>query len=306
MAHNVTASVVTPYLDIGPVVVRASAVTNTEAVGLVTSKVACVKLAWSDLGIWGSGAARVQVTYNYSDPYYGTGSKNDLVNLSAAEATTGATVVLTNGFATTVTRVRLENVHSISSAWGEIVGAGVYDASSGGNLLWYWEWDQPRVVAANDTMRVEAEEIEWTFSSTDPVNDDCVLSRAVQEDWLDAIFGYPSAPSVPGTLYAALMTTVPDDEDADGVELTGTNYARSSIVNSATNWEAYASGLKTNKTQIVWPQAGGAWSSVTSIAFYDASSSGNLRAKLKLASTQSWVSGDIPRIAAGQLPIYAE
>jgi hypothetical protein len=193
-----------------------------------------------------------------------------------------------------------------SSAWGEIVGAGIYDASSGGNLLWYWEWDQPRVVAANDTMRVEAEEIEWTFSSTDPVNDDCTLSRAVQEDWLDAVFGYPSAPSVPGTLYAALMTTVPDDEDADGVELTGTNYARSSIVNSATNWEAYASGLKTNKTQIVWPQAGGSWSSVVGVAFYDASSSGNLRSKLKLASTQSWVSGDIPRIAAGQLPIYAE
>ena len=49
------------------------------------------------------------------------------------------------------------------------------------------------------------------------------------------------------------MTTVPDDADANGVELTGTNYTRSSIVNSATNWEAYASGLKTNKTQIVWP-----------------------------------------------------
>ena len=84
------------------------------------------------------------------------------------------------------------------------------------------------------------------------------------------------------------------------------HYARSSIVNSATNWEAYASGLKTNKTQIVWPQAGGSWSSVVGVAFYDASSSGNLRSKLKLASTQSWVSGDIPRIAAGQLPIYAE
>ena len=155
-------------------------------------------------------------------------------------------------------------------------------------------------------MRVEAEELEWTFNATDPVNADCVLSRAIQEAFLDAFFGTPVAPTIPANLYAALMTTVPDDEDADGVELSATGYARVAIVNNSTNFAAYTDGKKTNATQIVWPAAGATWSGVTGIAFYDASSSGNLIAKLKTSSTLGWVTGDRPRIAAGQLPIFAD
>lgn len=192
-----------------------------------------------------------------------------------------------------------------TTAWGDIVGAGIYDASTGGNLLWYWEWTQPRSVGANDTMRVEAEELEFTFTAEDTVNADCVLSLELQHAWLDAFFGTPGAPAIPATLYAALMTTIPDPEDASGVELTGTSYARVAIDNTSTNFSAYASGVKTNAAQIVWPTTGGSWSSVVGVAFYDASSSGNLIAKLKTASTLSWVAGDQPRIAAGTLPIYA-
>lgn len=205
--------------------------------------------------------------------------------------------------------------------WGEIKGGGIYDASSGGNLLWLWEWNTPRDVAANDTMRIEAEELKFTFVSEDRLNNDCLLSLALQRAFLDAFFGNPVAPTIPAELYAALMTTVPGqntggtltsdtgDEAAsgfEGVESTGTSYARVQVLNDATRFPAYSNGVKTNGQQILWPQAGGSWSGIKGVAFYSASSGGSLIAKTKIETTQSYVSGDAPRIAAGALPIYGD
>lgn len=202
------------------------------------------------------------------------------------------------------------------SDWGEVKGAGIYDASTGGNLLWLWEWSQPRVVAANDTMRIEAGELQFTFLPLDPVNADCVLSFGMQCAFLDAFFGNPVAPTIPTQLHGALMTTVPGQDgtgspDTDesvnaGAELTGTNYSRVLIANDATRFPAYANGAKSNGQQIQWPQAGGAWNGVKGVAFYSASTGGTLIAKVKLGTTQNWVAGDVPRIAASQLPIYGD
>jgi hypothetical protein len=206
--------------------------------------------------------------------------------------------------------------------WGEIKGGGIYDASSGGNLLWLWEWSQSRVANKDDTMRIEAAELDFTFLGEDPLNADCVLALAMQRAFLDAFFGNPVAPTIPTELYAALMTTVPGqntggtlvsgstgDESVsgfEGVELSASNYSRVQIANDATRFPAYSNGAKANGQQILWPTAGASWSGVKGVAFYSASSGGSLIAKLKLESTQNWVAGDAPRIAAGQLPIYAD
>lgn len=196
-------------------------------------------------------------------------------------------------------------------AWGEVKGGGIYDASSGGNLLFLWEWDQSRIVAAGDTMRVEAGELKFTFNAEDAVNADCLLSFAYQRAFLDAFFGNPTAPSVPTDLYAALMTTVPgaDEGSTAGAELTiGTNgYSRVQVPNDATRFPAYANGLKTNGQQIVWPQATGSLSGVTAVAFYGGPLAGaSLVAKIKLDATQAWSAGDRPRLAANQLPILGD
>lgn len=208
---------------------------------------------------------------------------------------------------------------SALQAWGEVKGGGIYDASSGGNLLFLWEWDQSRIVAAGDTMRVEIGELKFTFNAEETVNADCLLSFAHQRAFLDAFFGNPSAPSIPTDLYAALMTTVPGSDEAaavrgehptggPGAELTiGVNgYARVQVPNDATRFPAYANGLKTNGQQIVWPQATGALSGVTAVAFYSAASAGTLVAKIKLDATQAWAAGDRPRLAASQLPILGD
>jgi hypothetical protein len=199
-----------------------------------------------------------------------------------------------------------------TSAWGEIRGAGIYDASSGGNLLWLFEWSQPRVVAANDTMRVEALECQFTFNQADASLDpNCVLSFALQRAFLDSFFGGSSAPVIPTDLYGALMTVIPgaDESSAAGTELTlGTaNYTRVQIPNDSTRFPAYSNGSKSNGQQIVWPQASASWSSVVAVCFYAGSGSGaTLIAKLNPNTTFNWVAGDQPRIAAGALPIQAD
>ena len=199
-----------------------------------------------------------------------------------------------------------------TAAWGEVRGAGIYDASSGGNLLWLFEWSQPRVVAANDTMRVEALELQFTFNNADASLDaNCVLSFALQRAFLDAFFGSPAAPTIPADLYGALMTVLPgaDEGSAAGTELTigAGNYSRVQIPNDATRWPAYSNGQKSNGQQIVWPQASASWSSVVGVCLYGGALAGaTLIAKLNTNTTSNWVAGDQPRIAAGALPIQGD
>lgn len=202
--------------------------------------------------------------------------------------------------------------------WGEVRGGGIYDAATGGNPLWLWEWSQVRSVTVNDTMRVEAGELQFTFNAEDLVNGDCVLSFALQRAFLDAFFGRPGAPAIPGELYAALMTVVPGQlpgagtlTDTDelvnaGAELAAAGYSRVQIPNDPARFPNYLNGRKSNGQQILWPTAGAAWSSVKGVAFYSTSSGGTLIAKLKLETTQNWVEGDSPRIAATQLPIFGD
>jgi hypothetical protein len=193
--------------------------------------------------------------------------------------------------------------------WGEVKGGGVYDAATGGNLLWLWEWATPRNVASGDTMKVEVNELQFTFNAVDALNADCLLSFALQRAFLDAFFGNPSAPAIPTELYGALMTTIPgaDETVTAGAELTGNNYARALVPNDLVRWPATVNGAKSNAQQIVWPVATPAgWNSVVGVAFYSASSGGSLIAKMKLDSTQSWQPGDQARIPANGMPIVAD
>lgn len=74
---------------------------------------------------------------------------NDLTNFPAAVNKTK-----TNGTAITFPQA--------SGAWGSIVGAVVYDASSGGNILMYGQFSSPRTVAINDTPSFNEDQLTFT------------------------------------------------------------------------------------------------------------------------------------------------
>jgi hypothetical protein len=79
----------------------------------------------------------------------------------------------------------------------------------------------------------------------------------------------------PATVYAGLSTTTPGDDGSNFTEPSGNAYARVAITNNATNFPAAAAGSKSNGTAVTFPQATGAWGTVTHFALYDASSGGN-------------------------------
>lgn len=101
----------------------------------------------------------------------------------------------------------------------------------------------------------------------------------------------------PSTVYLALYTSDPTDADS-GTECSGTSYARQSIT-----FGAPSNGVTTNSAAIEFPQAGGAWGTISHIGIRDASTSGNLLYHTPLDASKTIATGDVFRVAIGSLSV---
>lgn len=101
----------------------------------------------------------------------------------------------------------------------------------------------------------------------------------------------------PATIYAAAMTANPTDAGG-GTEVTGGGYARIALTNNTSVFPTTTTQLKNLASSAQFPEATANWGTVTSIAYYDASSAGNLLFWYTIPS-QIINSGDTLRIPAG-------
>jgi hypothetical protein len=106
-----------------------------------------------------------------------------------------------------------------------------------------------------------------------------------------------TAYTAPTTVYLALYTTDPTDADT-GTECSGTSYARQSIT-----FGAPSNGVSTNSAAIEFPQAGGAWGTITHIGIRDALTVGNLLYHTPLDASKTIATGDVFRIASSSLSV---
>jgi len=106
-----------------------------------------------------------------------------------------------------------------------------------------------------------------------------------------------TAYTAPTTVYLALYTTDPTDADT-GTEVSGTSYARQSIT-----FGAPSNGVSTNTAAIEFPQAGGAWGTITHIGIRDALTVGNLLYHTPLDASKTIATGDVFRVAVGSLSV---
>jgi len=119
---------------------------------------------------------------------------------------------------------------------------------------------------------------------------------------LDHVFG-GSTFSRPATMYIGLCTGVTEGGVVSG-EPSGNNYARVSKSNDSNSWNDASGGSKTNKVDIEFPEASGAWGTVTKFFISDAASgNANTLGYGDLAASKSPTAGDIVKILAGQLSI---
>lgn len=101
----------------------------------------------------------------------------------------------------------------------------------------------------------------------------------------------------PATVYVALHTADPTDAGT-GAEVSGGSYARTAVT-----FGAPSDGVTTNSADVEFPQATGSWGTIGWIGLWDASSSGNLLYHTALDASKAIDTGDIFKIATGNLSV---
>jgi len=124
------------------------------------------------------------------------------------------------------------------------------------------------------------------------------LSDYAENKILDHLLG-TSAYTFPSQAYLGLSTGSLGD-DASGTELSGNNYSRVVI-----NFDAASSGTTDNSAAVEFAAATGSWGSVSHFGIYDAASSGNLLVHGAFSAAKTIGSGDILKVAAGDLDVTA-
>lgn len=124
------------------------------------------------------------------------------------------------------------------------------------------------------------------------------MSDYLENKILDHVLG-TTAYTAPSTVYIGLATASFADDNS-GTELTGNNYSRVSA-----SFDAAASGTTDNSAAIEFAAATGSWGSVSHFGIFDAASSGNLLIHGAFTSAKTISSGDVLKIATGDLDITA-
>lgn len=100
----------------------------------------------------------------------------------------------------------------------------------------------------------------------------------------------------PTAWYLGLFTAAPG-EGGGGTEVSGGSYARQSVTFSVSG------NLATNTAALEFPVATADWGTITHVAVFDASTSGNQIAYATLTTSKTIATGDVLRVPAGDLDI---
>ena len=103
--------------------------------------------------------------------------------------------------------------------------------------------------------------------------------------------------TAPSTIYVALYTTNPTDADT-GTEVSGGSYAR-----QAATFAAPSNGVSLTNADVTFPQATADWGTVSYLGLRDALSGGNLLYHTPLDAAKLIQTGDIFKIATGNLSV---
>lgn len=104
----------------------------------------------------------------------------------------------------------------------------------------------------------------------------------------------------PTDVYVGLFTTDPTD-DGSGTEVSGGSYAR-----TVATFAAPSGGSSSTNADVQFPQATGVWGTVTHFGIFDASTAGNLLYHGVLTASKTIETGDVFKIASGNLTVTLE
>lgn len=103
--------------------------------------------------------------------------------------------------------------------------------------------------------------------------------------------------TAPTTVYVGLFTSDPTDAGS-GTEVSGNAYARQSAT-----FAAPSNGASSTNADIQFPQATGNWGTVGWFGIFDALTTGNLMYHGALTASKTIETGDVFKIASGNLTV---
>lgn len=222
----------------------------------------------------------------------GTGGTSVLASRVAITNNTTNFPAATNGAKSNGTIIAT-STNSSGSSWS-IVSAGIYDASSGGNLLVGKAFSGTQTVTVGSIFRFPVGSLTITVSG---------FSNFLSSKLCDLMFG-ATAYTAPTTVYFAGFTTNPNfATGVGGTEASGGNYARASATNNTTNFPNASGGLKSNATVIAFPTPSvdlGTWNG---IGVYDAATTGNFLGGAVLSSPKNATTGSPLSIEIGDFDV---
>ena len=122
------------------------------------------------------------------------------------------------------------------------------------------------------------------------------FSNFLETEILDHVFA-GAAYTAPTTKYLALFTALADGEAGSVTEVTGGGYARQSVAFTTSG------NTTSNNAAVEYPTATANYGTVTHVAVFDASTSGNMMAYAALSSNKTIETGDVFRVPSGDLDI---
>jgi hypothetical protein len=191
--------------------------------------------------------------------------------------------------------------------WGVVTHIGVYSAASGGNLLLTIPLESPVDMPAYATFRVAAGGLAVTLSGGFmPFVADRILNWLFRDVALQppSTFRMALGNSLTVTKEEGSNAAITSDDTMvfSFAELTGGNYARVNIPNSAARWPVAVNGIKTNAgATINFLAANATWEAATAYVLYDTADpprplfGGNLDTPLEVANS------DVVQIPAGEI-----
>jgi hypothetical protein len=120
-----------------------------------------------------------------------------------------------------------------------------------------------------------------------------------ENEVLDHLFGKGSYPAP--QIYVALSTTAPAEDGSGVTEPQGGAYAR--LATTGADWTSASAGQVCNMAPLAFPEATGAWGTITHFALVDAGAGGHLLAFGPLNPAQPLEAGDILRFDQGRLSV---
>lgn len=112
--------------------------------------------------------------------------------------------------------------------------------------------------------------------------------------WL--LTGGSPSPARPSAWYLGLFTAAPSDTGG-GTEVAGSGYAREAVTFTVSGDTA------SNNAAIEFATATGSWGTITHVAVFDASTSGNMICYAALTASKTIETGDVLRVPAGDLDV---